>query len=138
MDKFDKETRSLIMSKVKSKDSKIELALRKLLTEKGLKFKKNSSKHFGKPDIVFASKKVAIFLDSCFWHGCGRHCRIPATNKKFWQEKISRNKKRDATVNKEYKKMGWVTMRVWEHELMKDGQKVVLKILLALDKKNKK
>lgn len=126
------------MSKVKSKDSKIELTLRKLLTERGLRFKKNSSNHFGKPDIVFVSKKVAIFLDSCFWHGCGRHCRLPATNKKFWKEKISRNKKRDAAVDREYKKMGWLSMRVWEHELNKDEQKVVSKILSALDKKNKK
>lgn len=125
------------MSKVKSKDSKIELALRKLLTERGLRFKKNSSNHFGKPDIVFSSKKVAIFLDSCFWHGCGRHCRLPATNKKFWKEKISRNKKRDASVNREYKKTGWLAMRVWEHELKKNGEKVASTIVAAVNKRVK-
>lgn len=134
MDKVDKKTRSLIMSRVKSKDSKIETILRNLLTRKGLRFGKNSSKYFGKPDIIFVSKKTAVFLDSCFWHGCKSHCRLPESNAEYWREKISNNRKRDMTVNKEYKKMGWKVVRIWEHNLKKNGEKIASKIATTIAK----
>jgi DNA mismatch endonuclease (patch repair protein) len=105
------------MQAVKSKDSKIEVAFRKILWNKGFRYSKNSSKYFGKPDLVLKKYKTVIFIDSCFWHGCKRHCRLPKTNKKYWVNKIERNKQRDKEVNAYYKKIDWEIMRIWEHDL---------------------
>ncbi|MBU4430996.1 very short patch repair endonuclease, partial [Patescibacteria group bacterium] len=70
MDKFSKKKRSEIMSKVKEKDSQIEIVLRKALWKKGIRYRKNVKKNFGNPDLVLAKYKTVIFVDSCFWHGC--------------------------------------------------------------------
>lgn len=119
-DIFSKTKRSDIMSKVKNKDSKIEITLRKALWEEGYRYRKNSTKYFGKPDIVLPKYKTLIFVDSCFWHGCKKHGSMPATRTEFWEKKIARNKERDKEVNQHYKKEGWQVIRVWEHELKKD------------------
>jgi len=102
----------------------MELAVRKRLDEKGLRYKKNVSGLPGTPDIAFPDKKLVIFLDSCFWHGCRWHGSRPASNKKFWLKKIQDNKKRDRAVNLEYKRMGWKILRFWEHELNKKDFKL--------------
>ena len=99
-DTVTKKKRSEIMRAVKSKDTKLEIAFRKKLWAKGFRYSKNSSKYFGKPDIVLKKYKAVIFLDSCFWHGCTKHCRIPAVRKKYWNEKIERNKERDREVSR--------------------------------------
>lgn len=116
-DIFTKKKRSEIMSKVKSKDSKIEIAFRKELWRNGFRYLKNSTKYFGKPDIVLLKYKTVIFVDSCFWHGCKKHGAIPKSRKDFWMKKIERNKSRDKEVSRVYKKEGWRVMRVWEHDL---------------------
>ena len=113
------------MSKIKSKDTKIEIAFRKSLWNKGFRYSKNSAKYFGKPDLVLKKYKTVVFLDSCFWHGCKKHCRIPFTNKKYWANKIKRNKQRDNEVNKHYKKTDWKVFRVWEHDLQKNLEKII-------------
>ena len=107
------------MSRVKSRDSKMEISFRKELWKHGFRYRKNSGKYFGKPDIVLPKYKTVIFIDSCFWHGCKKHCRLPTTRAKFWTEKIERNKARDKEVNKYYKKEGWKVFRIWEHDLKK-------------------
>ena len=109
--------RSEIMSKIRSKDSKIEVAFRKALWKEGFRYRKNVKSYFGKPDLVLKKYKTVIFIDSCFWHGCKKHCRIPATNKEYWVNKIERNRKRDREVSKYYKKIGWKVIRIWEHDL---------------------
>jgi len=116
------------MSHVKSKNSKIEALFRKELWKVGLRYRKNSSKHFGKPDIVLPKYKTAIFIDSCFWHGCKKHCRIPTARKKYWTEKITRNIARDKEVSKYYKKQGWKIFRIWEHNLQKKTEKIISRI----------
>lgn len=131
-DNVSKEKRSAIMSKVRSKDSKIEIEFRKALWNKGFRYSKNSRKYFGKPDMVLMKHKTVIFIDSCFWHGCKKHCRPPSTNKKYWIEKIERNKKRDKEVSHHYRKIGWRVIRIWEHQIMKDKAKIVKKITLKL------
>jgi len=123
-DVVSKKKRSEIMSAVRSKDTKIEIAFRKALWKQGFRYRKNSAKYFGKPDLVLKKYKTAIFIDSCFWHGCKKHCRIPATNKKYWTDKINRNKERDKEVNKFYKKTGWKIIRIWEHDLQKNIRKI--------------
>jgi DNA mismatch endonuclease (patch repair protein) len=125
-DIVSKKKRSEIMSAVRSKDTKMEIVFKKAIRQKGFKYDKKSSKYFGKPDIVFKKYKTMIFLDSCFWHGCRKHCRMPASRKKYWRNKIERNKIRDKEVNRFYEKTGWKIIRIWEHEIKKDLNKVVL------------
>lgn len=133
MDVVSKRKRSEIMRAIKSKDSKMELSLRKLLNSCGLRYRKNVSRLPGKPDIAFIGKKVVVFLDSCFWHGCKRHCRLPSSNRKYWVAKIKKNKERDRSVNKKYKSLGWRVLRFWEHDLNKDISKITDKILRLAD-----
>jgi len=121
MDIFSKKKRSEIMSKVKNKDSKIEVEFRKKLWKAGFRYRKNSAKYFGKPDIVLPKYKTVIFIDSCFWHGCKKHGTIPDTRKDFWSAKIERNKTRDKEVSRYYKKEKWKIFRIWEHDLKKKG-----------------
>lgn len=126
------------MSAIKSKDSAMEKGLRKKLNKLGLRHSKNVARLPGKPDVAFISKKVAVFLDSCFWHGCRYHCRIPNTNVKYWKEKIVRNKKRDKEIREKYKKMGWTILRFWSHQIEKDPQKSIKRIEKVLKNKSPK
>lgn len=132
VDVVSKKKRSEIMSAVRSKDTKIEIAFRKALWKQGFRYRKNSAKYFGKPDLALKKYKTAIFIDSCFWHGCKKHCRIPATNKKYWIDKINRNKERDKEVSKFYKKSGWKIIRIWEHDLVKKQKAIFVALLNML------
>ncbi len=105
------------MGKIRSKETKIEVLFRKNLWKAGYRYRKNASGYFGKPDVLLRRYKTVIFIDSCFWHGCKKHFKLPASKRKFWKEKIERNRKRDAQVNRHYKKNGWKIVRVWEHDL---------------------
>lgn len=117
MDTVSKKKRSEIMSRVKSKDSKIEVSFRKMLWKRGFRYLKNSRKHFGTPDIVLPKYKTVIFIDSCFWHGCKKHGTMPSTRRAFWKAKIERNRERDKEVNRHYNKLRWNVVRLWEHDL---------------------
>ena len=125
---MSKSQRSNIMSAVRSKDTIMEVAFRKALWQKGFRYRKNSTKYFGKPDIVLKKYETVIFLDSCFWHGCQKHFRMPATRKKYWEVKIKRNKQRDKEVNWYYKKLGWKIFRVWEHNIIKKQDIIINKL----------
>ena len=116
-DTVSKKKRSEIMSAVKSKDTKIEIDFRKTLWKSGYRYRKNVGSYFGKPDMVLKKHRAVIFIDSCFWHGCFWHCRMPSSRKRYWVEKIKRNKSRDQEVVKYYKKIGWKVIRIWEHSL---------------------
>lgn len=107
------------MARVRSRDSKMEVSFRKELWRRGFRYLKNSVKYFGKPDVVLPKHETVIFLDSCFWHGCEEHCRLPKTRAKFWKDKIERNNRRDDEVNRHYERKGWNVIRVWEHDLKK-------------------
>lgn len=105
------------MSKVRSQDSKIEMAIRKELWKRGFRYRKADNKYFGKPDIILPKYKTVLFIDSCFWHGCENHYRMPKSNTDYWQNKINNNKKRDNVVDKHYQKIDWQVIRIWEHEI---------------------
>jgi len=119
-DIFSKIKRSEIMSKVRNKDSKIEIEFRKKLWKEGFRYRKNSTKYFGKPDLVLKKHRTVIFIDSCFWHGCPEHGSMPQTRKVFWQKKIGQNKKRNLHVSKHYNDKDWQVIRIWEHDLKTD------------------
>lgn len=115
-DTVSKKKRSEIMSRVRSKDTKPELRVRSALHRRGLRYRLNYSLP-GKPDIVFVKAKVAVFIDSCFWHGCHQHLRKPKSNAEYWNAKIARNVERDAEVDAEYADSEWLQLRFWEHAL---------------------
>jgi DNA mismatch endonuclease (patch repair protein) len=89
----------------------------------------------GNPDLVFAEKKLAIFVDGCFWHGCSRCGHIPNTNSRFWSAKIERNRERDRAATRTLKNMGWKVLRIWEHSFKtrEEVQRVLKAVVTRLD-----
>jgi len=120
--KKTKEQISFNMKQVKNKDSVIEIALRKELWNRGLRYQKNVTKIFGKPDLVFKGKKVAVFCDSEFWHGYNWEERKKdfKSHQEFWIPKIERNMQRDIEVTEELQKQGWKVLRFWGNEIKKN------------------
>ena len=106
-DIFSQKKRSEVMSKIRSKETKLEVVFRKELWRSGYRYLKNATGWFGKTDILLKKYETVIFIDSCFWHGCKKHFKLPTTRQDFWSEKIERNRRRDKEVTKHYKKMGW-------------------------------
>ena len=116
------------MRAIKSKDSIMEKRIRSELWKKGYRFRKHYKQLQGNPDIVFVSKKVAVFFDSCFWHGCAMHCRMPMSNVDYWLAKIERNRRRDRKVTRILRFEGWKVIRIWEHEIKNNIEKAISKI----------
>ncbi len=110
------------MKHVKNKDSEIEILLRRELWRRGLRYRKNTNKVFGHPDIAFMGKKIAVFCDSEFWHGYNwnEKQREIKSNRDFWIKKIERNMKRDTEVNTELENEGWIVLRFWGKEIKKN------------------
>ena len=120
--KKTKEQISFNMKQVKNKDSKIEVALRKELWNRGLRYQKNVTSIFGKPDLVFKGKKVVVFCDSEFWHGYNWEERKKdfKSHQEFWIPKIERNMERDKEVTAELQRQGWTVLRFWGKEIKKN------------------
>ncbi len=115
-------TRSEVMASVHSKNTSFEILLRRELWRRGLRYRANDKTVFGKPDIVFKRKKLAVFVGSEFWHGkdypYGRN--IPKTNHEYWVRKIERNIVRDKEVNQTLTGAGWTVIRIWSKDLKKN------------------
>ncbi len=126
-DTFPPEFRSEIMRRVKGKDTAFERKVRSALHRRGLRFRLYPSLP-GKPDIVFPAARVVVFLDSCFWHGCPDHLRMPRSNVEYWRRKIQRNMERDTRMNAAYEQTGWKVVRFWEHELKGDFGRCLMEI----------
>lgn len=123
-DVHSKATRSYNMSRIKSKNTKPELLVRKYLFKHGFRYRVNVKKLPGTPDVVLPKYKTVIFIHGCFWHGHD-HCKyyvLPKTRTEWWKNKIEGNKQRDTKVREELRHMGWRTMVVWECQL-KTAQK---------------
>ncbi|WP_240421974.1 very short patch repair endonuclease [Paenibacillus periandrae] len=121
MDSFSKEKRSQIMSKVKSKNTTPELIVRRLLHKMGYRFRLHRTDLPGKPDIVLPKHKKVIFVNGCFWHGHNncKKSQLPETNKEFWEDKISRNIKRDTENIIKLIEMGWGVLTIWDCQTKK-------------------
>jgi DNA mismatch endonuclease, patch repair protein len=133
-DTFNKAERSRIMAAVRSRGNRAtELLLVELFRAAGLKGWRRHAAILGRPDFVFAKERVAVFVDGCFWHGCAKHCRMPASNRKYWLAKIERNMQRDRTTRKVLREKGWNVVRVWEHELKHRPDSAVRRISRALN-----
>lgn len=114
-DIFNKKKRSEIMSRIRGKHTGPELRLVTLLNEMGMRTERHKNTLPGSPDVVLSQKKVALFVNGCFWHGhknCPR-AALPVTNKTFWSSKIRKNMRRDTTVAKKLRAMGWHVVTFW-------------------------
>jgi len=103
----------------RGRDTGPELALRRVLHARGLRYRVDHPLPFDRrrrADIAFTRAKVAVFMDGCFWHGCPEHGVTPRTNTDFWVGKIARNRERDADTVRRLDEVGWVVLRFWEHE----------------------
>ncbi|MBO7507079.1 MAG: DNA mismatch endonuclease Vsr [Paludibacteraceae bacterium] len=118
MDKITPEQRSKTMSRIRAKNTKPEMIVRRYLYANGFRFRVNVRTLPGTPDIVLKKYHTAIFINGCFWHGhvC-QQGRMPKSNVEFWLNKITRNKERDEEVRDKLRTIGWRTMVVWECQL---------------------
>lgn len=134
LDVFDKNKRSDVMRRVRSKNNKTtELRLIELFKENHITGWRRNYPIFGKPDFVFLNQKVAIFVDGCFWHG--HDCRnvTPSNNAEFWQKKRAYNKEHDKIVTKKLEDRGWHVIRIWECQLKKKNcHEAIRKIISSL------
>lgn len=135
-DVHSKETRSYNMSRIKSKNTKPELLVRKFIFANGFRYKLHDKKLSGKPDIVLPKLKTVIFVHGCFWHGHD-NCKffvVPKTRTDWWIQKIKRNKQNDNESYLKLKSQGWEVLTIFECELKKDKEKITLsEILIQLN-----
>ena len=132
-DVFSTEKRSAVMRAVKSKNTKTtELKTIEIFKELGIKGWRRTYPLVGKPDFVFPKKRIAVFVDGCFWHG--HDCRnvTPGTNAEFWNAKREYNRKHDEVVTETLRKKNWTVIRVWECELKKKNREKLLEKISVL------
>lgn len=130
------EDRSRIMRAVKSRNTRPEMTVRRMVHGMGYRYRLHREDLPGKPDMVFPSRRKVIFIHGCFWHGhaCARGARIPKTNREYWMKKIERNRNRDHKACSALKAKDWGSLSIWECEL-KDLDKVQQRIVNFLDPK---
>ena len=138
MDKLYAEQRHKNMAAIRGKDTKPEMIVRKGLWSRGFRYRLNSPKLPGHPDLVLRKYRTCIFINGCFWHGhhvdfpeaeSSECCKIPNTNREFWVAKIRRNQERDIEEQKSLAEMGWHCITVWECELKPKVREQTLKSL---------
>ncbi len=122
------------MQNIRSKNTKPERIIMSELKKKKIYYTTYVKNLIGKPDIVFRRKKIAVFIDSDFWHGHPTRFIHPKSNTDYWENKIIRNKQRDKLVNKSLKQEGWQVIRIWEYDIKKNPDKCLNKILRAYNK----
>ena len=121
VDTISKSARSRVMRSIRSRGTKPEVLIRLALIRSRLKgWRMNILGLPGKPDFIFGDKKLAVFIDGCFWHGCKKCYRGPKSNKLYWASKLRLNKARDIRNAKMLLSLGWNTLRLWEHEVRGD------------------
>jgi DNA mismatch endonuclease (patch repair protein) len=138
-DIWSKQKRSEVMSKIRSKNTKPEIMLRRALFELGYRYRIHNKTLPGKPDIVLSKYKTVIFIHGCFWHyhaDC-REGRIPNTNSLFWKEKLLKNITRDQKHQESLKLLGWNVLICWECEIEKNKDAIVEKIIAFLNNSTK-
>lgn len=121
-------SRSSNMSKIRGRDTAPEILLRKTLWHRGFRFRVNFKVEGTRPDIVFTSRKLVVFVDGCFWHGCPQHYVMPRTRFEFWSEKLVSNTMRDRKQTVALIESGWRVLRFWEHEVESALSQVVTQV----------
>ena len=132
MDNLTKEQRHKNMQNIRSRDTLPERMTMRELRRRKIYFASHVAKIEGKPDIVFRRKKVAVFIDSDFWHGHPTRCIMPKSNREYWEKKIARNRERDKEVNSLLKKEKWKIIRIWEYDVKHHFERVIKRIIKAI------
>lgn len=136
-DDLTPEQRRRNMQAIRSKDTTIELRMRKALWERGIRYRKNYKKLIGKPDIAITKYKIAIFCDSDYWHGYdweNRNQRIKS-NRDYWVPKIERNMERDRKVTAALQDEGWLVLRFWEWQIRKHLDECVNEVVNSIEER---
>ena len=138
-DVHSKVTRSYNMSRVKGKNTYPEILVRKFLFANGIRYRLNSPKLPGKPDLVFPKYRKILFINGCFWHGHSncKYFQLPKTRSKWWKEKIDLTKKNDSKNKTLLEALSWEVITIWECELKKDIQAITLTKLVSKIKNGK-
>lgn len=124
------------MAKVRQKGTSAELALRREMYRIGLRYRidyvvlRNPRRV---ADVAFPGRKIAVFVDGCFWHGCPEHATWPKHNAEFWREKIEANQRRDADTNHRLRSLGWTVLRFWSHESPSEAARAVARMIALAD-----
>ena len=129
---------SLRLSKVRQKGTSAELALRREMYRIGLRYRIDYEvlkKTRRVADVAFPGRRIAVFVDGCFWHGCPEHATWPKRNADFWRQKIEANRRRDADTNARLRANGWTALRFWSHESPVDAAKAVARVVAKADNK---
>lgn len=113
------------MSTLRTTGTEPELALRRELHRRGLRFRVNVRTLPGRPDIALTRARIAVFVDGCFWHGCPDHAVAPKANAEWWRCKLDANVTRDRRTDGRLREDGWVVIRAWEHENPADVADVI-------------
>jgi DNA mismatch endonuclease (patch repair protein) len=126
-----------VMRGNKRRDTKPEVRIRSLLHRSGLRFRKDHRVRpaEGRPvrvDIAFTARRLAVFIDGCFWHSCPEHGKRPKRNTAYWHPKLTRNMERDAENTAALTRAGWTVLRIWEHVAPEDAAEQVRAALEAL------
>jgi len=119
----------------RTRDTRPELAVRRLLHSAGLRYRVDRAPLPGlrrRADVVFGPAKVALYVDGCFWHGCPQHPRTARANSAYWQSKLAANRARDADTDRQLAAAGWLVLRVWEHE---DPAAVAARVVVAVSER---
>jgi len=119
------------MSRIRGKDTGLELQVRSALHQRGLRFRKHVKGLPGTPDVVFPREKIAIFIDGDFWHGY-RYTTWRDSLSEFWQAKIENNRRRDRRNFAKLRRLGWHVIRIWGHQLKSDSASVIDRIERAV------
>jgi DNA mismatch endonuclease Vsr len=133
MDNLTAEQRRKNMQRIRSTGTKAERSVMNELQKKGLVFTSHDKSIIGKPDIIFPEKKIAIFIDSDFWHGNPKRFVRPKTHVEYWDKKIAGNIKRDRKVNRELRNQGWRVIRIWEYDVKNNLNYKVNRIIQKLN-----
>lgn len=124
------------MAKVRQKGTDAEVALRREMYRIGLRYRVDYEV-LRKPrrvaDVAFPGRKIAVFVDGCFWHGCPEHATWPKQNAEFWREKIEANRRRDADTNERLRSLGWTVLRFWSHESPNEAARTVAYMVAKVD-----
>lgn len=137
MDNLTSAQRRKNMQNIRSANTRAELFVARELRKQGVYFARNVKTIIGKPDFIFRKIKLAVFIDSDFWHGHTKRFVIPKTNRNYWMEKIEQNRARDKKVNSVLKKEGWEILRLWEYDIKNNSENSIEKIIKIIRKTSK-
>ena len=128
----DAAARSRIMSRIRSRDTGPELALRRALWAMGLRYRLQCRVLGSRPDLVLRAARVAVFVDGCFWHGCPEHYVAPKGSRAFWRVKLRKNVDRDRRCTAALEREGWRVVRLWEHEVEVDADAAAQQVVVVV------